>query len=138
MKLLKQLFKRSTDTHPNQERGALGEAAAAQHLKKSGLKILVKRYRCRYGEIDLVARDKDTLVFIEVKTRESTEYGEPFHAVTEEKQKHFSRVALDYLRKLRNPRIPVRFDIVEVISDGDLYECQHTPNAFSLSEPYLY
>ena len=123
---------------PRQQRGFEGEIEAARYLKKNGLKILVHRYRCRFGEIDLVAREKDTLVFVEVKTRRSADFGDPSLAVTPEKQKHISRVALDYLRHLNNPEIPVRFDIVEVISSGSTVECNHIRDAFSLSEPYIY
>ena len=122
----------------SQKRGLAGEAAAARCLRKKGMKVLVQRYRCKFGEIDLVARDGDTLVFVEVKTRRSAEHGAPFEAVTSEKQRHISRVALDYLRRLGNPEIPVRFDIVEVIDSGGGLECEHIPNAFGLAEPYIY
>ncbi len=115
-----------------------GEKAATQYLKQQGMKLLVPRYRCRHGEVDLVMRDGDTLVFVEVKTRKSEEFGDPSEAVTFEKQKHVSKVALDYLRRLRNPEIPVRFDIVEVVVEENGAKCHHIPNAFPLSEPYLY
>ena len=85
-----------------------------------------------------MARQGDTLVFIEVKTRRSSSFGDPFEAVTFEKQKHISRVALDYLRRLKNPEIPVRFDIVEVTSENAVWQCRHLPDAFQLSEPYIY
>jgi putative endonuclease len=130
---LKRLF-REEKSDGNQDKGLQGERRAAQFLKKQGYKILVERYRCHYGEIDLVARDKDTLVFIEVKTRASEEFGDPSLAVTDEKQIHISRVALDYLRRLKNPEVPVRFDVVEVLPNG----CNLIRDAFSLSEPYLY
>jgi putative endonuclease len=122
----------------NEDTGAEGEKAAARFLKQHRFKILVPRYRCRFGEIDLVAREGKTLVFVEVKTRESSEYGEPALAVDSEKQMHISRVALDYLRRLKNPEIPVRFDIVEVTRDKDHFQCNHIRDAFPLSEPYLY
>lgn len=129
------LSPRATD---RQKRGAAGEAAAETFLCRSGFKILVRRYRCRYGEVDLVARDRDTLVFIEVKTRRSTAFGNPAQAVTPEKQRHISRVALHYLREIGNPQIPVRFDIVEVRDDLPAPTCQHLPDAFPLAEPYVY
>jgi putative endonuclease len=138
--LFRKLFKAKTPLDPSDKDslGFEGEKAAARFLKKQGFKILVPRYRCRYGEIDLVARDRDTLVFIEVKTRSSIDHGDPYEAVTEEKQKHMSRVALDYLRRIQNPEIPVRFDILEVILSAGKFICNHYPNAFSLSEPYIY
>jgi len=137
MKLLS-LFSRKQITDHNQERGLLGEKAASRYLKKQGLKILVRRYRCRFGEIDLVARDGDTLVFVEVKLRASRSFGDPSQAVTPEKQKHMSRVALDYLRRLNHPHIPVRFDVVEVVLQPEKTECHHIRDSFSLVEPYIY
>ena len=121
-----------------QKRGAAGEAVAETFLRRARLKILVRRYKCRYGEVDLVARDKDTLVFIEVKTRRSAAFGDPAQAVTPEKQRHISRVALHYLREIGNPQIPVRFDIVEVLDDLTVPTCQHLPDAFPLAAPYIY
>lgn len=140
MRLIRSLFKRPAPsaTDPRKQRGDKGEEAAAQHLKRNGLKVLVRQYRCKMGEIDLVAREQDVLVFVEVKTRSSEEYGDPAHAVTPEKQRHISRVALDYLRRLHNPEIPVRFDIVEVFPQGDTARCNHIRDAFGLSEPYIY
>ena len=128
----------SSDSISKQQLGLQGEAEAARFLKKNGFKILVPRYRCRFGEIDLVAREGDVLVFVEVKTRASADFGDPSQAVTPEKQKHMSRVALDYLRRLKNPKIPVRFDIVEVISSESVNQCNHIRDAFPLSEPYIY
>ncbi len=117
--------------------GSEGEMAAARFLKRQGMKILVQNYRCRFGEIDLVTRDRDTLVFVEVKTRTSDKFGDPSQAVTTEKKRHMSRVALDYMRRLRLSRVQARFDIVEVTAVGAKWTCHHIPNAFPLSEPYL-
>jgi len=123
------------------ELGERGEEFAAKFLKKRGYKILVPRFKSRSGEIDLVCRDGEWLVFVEVKTRESEKFGMPSEAVNREKQKHLSKTALDYLRLLDNPPIRWRFDIVEVIlrpeadrpDDIRLFQ-----NAFDLSEPYIY
>jgi len=141
MGIITGILKRGRSSRPTdvrQQRGLQGEEEAARYLKKNGLKVLVRRYRCRLGEIDLVAREGDTLVFVEVKTRASSDFGDPSLAVTSEKQKHISRVALDYLRRLNNPEIPVRFDIVEVISFCSTVECNHIRDAFTLAEPYIY
>jgi putative endonuclease len=144
MSVFRRLFRKSSSV-PNpedasrQEKGKAGERAAARHLKSNGLKILVERYRCRLGEVDLVAREGDTLVFVEVKARRSADHGDPSQAVTPEKQRHISRVALDYLRRLHHPDIPVRFDVVEVILKNDEPSaCHHIRDAFPLTEPYLY
>ncbi len=139
VQIFSRILKRSPHTlSPQQQRGLWGEKTAACYLKKKGFKILVHRYRCKFGEIDLVARQDETLVFIEVKTRGSSSYGDPSQAVTPEKQKHISRVALDYLRRLNHPQIPVRFDVVEIVDSNGHIECHHIENAFPLSEPYLY
>ena len=121
--------------------GERGEKFAARYLRRHGYKILVRRFKSRAGEIDIVCRQKDWLVFVEVKTRKSDQYGAPSEAVTREKQKHISKVALEYLRLLDNPRIRWRFDIVEVImQDGARKpdDIRLIQNAFDLSEPFVY
>ena len=121
--------------------GECGEDFAAQYLRRHGYKILVRRFKTRAGEIDIVCRQKEWLVFVEVKTRKSDNYGTPSEAVTKEKQKHMSKVALEYLRLLGNPQIHWRFDIVEVILRDDAKrpdDIRLIQNAFDLSEPFIY
>ncbi len=97
------------------ESGQEGEALAAQFLKKQGYQIIEQNFRCRYGEIDLIAWDQGTLVFIEVKMRASSAFGGPEGAVNLRKQEKISRVALAYLDK-KNPPWPLcRFDVVGII-----------------------
>ena len=120
-------------------RGELGECAAKRHLQKLGLKFLAANFRSERGEIDLVFRDGDCLVFIEVKTRSSEGWSRPAAAVNARKRRLLSQTALDYLRLLKNPEVKIRFDIVEVLlADGDVREIRHLPNTFSLSKPYRY
>ena len=120
-------------------RGELGERAAKRHLQKLGLKFLAANFRSARGEIDLVFRDGDCLVFIEVKTRSSEGWSRPAAAVDARKRRLLSQTALDYLRLLKNPEVKIRFDIVEVLlADGDVREIRHLPNTFSLSKPYRY
>jgi len=120
-------------------RGELGERAAKRHLQKLGLKFLTANFRSERGEIDLVFRDGDCLVFIEVKTRSSEGWSRPAAAVDARKRRLLSQTALDYLRLLKNPEVKIRFDIVEVLlADGDVREIRHLPNTFSLSKPYRY
>ena len=121
-------------------RGARGEKFACRYLKRSGYKILSRNFRGRSGgEIDVVCRDKDTLVFVEVKTRGREDFGRPFEAVDREKQKRISRGALAWLRMLDNPDILFRFDVVEVIAvEGAKPRVELIKNAFPLSKPYLY
>jgi len=120
-------------------RGDLGELAAKQFLREAGLKFLTANFRSERGEIDLVFRDADCLVFVEVKTRSSEEWTRPAAAVDGRKRRLLSQTALDYLRKLKHPEVKVRFDIVEVLlADGAVREIRHLPNTFCLAKPYRY
>lgn len=120
-------------------RGELGERAAKKHLQKLGLKFLAANFRSDRGEIDLIFRDGDCLVFIEVKTRSSEGWTRPAAAVNARKKKLLSLTALAYLRRLKNPEVKFRFDIVEVLlAEGVVKEIRHLPNTFSLSKPYRY
>ena len=121
--------------------GERGEQFAAKYLRRHGYRILVPRFKTRAGEIDIVCRHGEWLVFVEVKTRKSDDFGLPSEAVTKEKQKHMSRVALEYLRLLDHPRIRFRFDIVEVILQDGVRQptaIRLIQNAFDLSEPFVY
>jgi putative endonuclease len=119
--------------------GELGERAARKHLRRKGMKFLTANFRSPRGEIDLVFRDQDCLVFIEVKTRSSEEWTRPAAAVDAERRRRLTRTALDYLRLLRNPAVKIRFDIVEVLlSDGVVREIRHLPNSFAMERPYRY
>ncbi len=119
--------------------GELGERAAKQHLRRQGMKFLTANFRSPRGEIDLIFRDQDCLVFVEVKTRSSEDWGRPAVAVDKERRGRLTRAALDYLRLVRNPPIKVRFDIVEVLLlDGAVREVRHLPNAFAMERPYRY
>jgi putative endonuclease len=120
-------------------RGKLGERAAKKHLKRQGLKFLTANFRSPRGEIDLVFRDGNCLVFIEVKTRSSEEWARPAAAVDKERRGRLTRAALDYLRLLKNPPVKLRFDIVEVLLlDDAVREVRHLPNAFAMERPYRY
>jgi len=120
-------------------RGALGERAAKDHLKRRGLKFLTANFASERGEIDLVFRDEDCLVFVEVKTRSSEDWTRPAAAVNARKRRLLSQTALDYLKLLKNPEVKIRFDIVEVLlQDGAVLEVRHLPNTFTLSKPYRY
>lgn len=121
------------------QRGALGERAARKHLQRLGLKFLTANFRSVRGEIDLVFRDGDCLVFVEVKTRSSEDWVRPAAAVNARKRRLLSQCGLDYLKLLKNPEIKIRFDIVEVLlKDGEVREVRHLPNTFNLSPPYRY
>jgi putative endonuclease len=120
-------------------RGRAGELAAKKFLQARALKFLAANFRSDRGEIDLVFRDGECLVFVEVKTRSSEEWTRPAAAVNARKRRLLSLTALDYLRLLRNPEVKLRFDIVEVLlADGAVREVRHLPNTFPMSKPYRY
>ena len=120
-------------------RGQLGEAAAKRHLRRAGLKFLTANFRSERGEIDLVFRDGDCLVFVEVKSRSSEDWTRPAAAVDARKRWLLSQTALDYLALLKHPQVKVRFDIVEVLlAGGKVREVRHLPNCFAMSAPLRY
>jgi putative endonuclease len=93
--------------------GDKGEELASKFLKRAGYKIVSQNYRTPLGEIDIIALDGETLVFIEVKTRESIEFGMPFEAVNRLKKRKIAGTALLYLKKLKDTP-PCRFDVVSI------------------------
>jgi putative endonuclease len=120
-------------------RGELGEQAAKKFLQKQGLKFLAANFRSERGEIDLIFRDGDCLAFVEVKTRSSEDWGRPAAAVNAERRRRLSQAALDYLKRLKNPAVKIRFDIVEVLlADGGVREIRHLPNTFAMAKPFRY
>lgn len=134
---IKSLFGKPQPEHLR--RGELGEQSAKRHLQGQGLKFLTANFRSSRGEIDLVFRDKDCLVFVEVKTRSSEDWVRPAGAVNAHKRRLLSQTALDYLKLLGNPPVKIRFDIVEVLlQDYEIREIRHLPNAFAMSVPYRY
>jgi len=124
-----------------QEVGKLGERLAARFLKKEeGMKILHRNFRApKGGEVDLVCRDGDTLVFAEVKTRTGLRFGRPVEAVDKKKQTLIVRGALEWLRLLDHPDLLFRFDVVEVLlREGEVAEINLVRNAFNLPEHLIY
>lgn len=116
-----------------QKFGEKGEEIAVRHLKKEGYKIIETNYRNKLGEIDIVAKDKDTIVFAEVKTRRSVRFGSPKQAITIQKQKKISMVALCYLKATGQTAARARFDVVGVISNQDKPVVEIIKNAFELA-----
>jgi putative endonuclease len=98
--------------------GRTGEKLAAAYLRQNGFRILYKNFRSRHGgEIDLICRDRGekTLVFVEVKTRSTDAFGDPHLGITRVQQERIIRGAKEWLRLLNDPRVPYRFDVVEVL-----------------------
>lgn len=118
-----------------QQFGRESEALAAKVLKKTGYKILTRNYRNTIGEIDIIARDRKTIVFVEVKARRSALYGSPKLAVTSQKKRKISMVALAYLKSTGQPAAKARFDVVAIsFGDGEP-EVEIIKNAFELAYP---
>jgi putative endonuclease len=112
-----------------------GEEEAARFLQRCGYAILDKNVRTRVGEIDLVAREGKTLVFVEVKTRKDLAADPPQAAVNTRKQNRLGKLAHGYLKAKRLREVPCRFDVVSVIvnDDGGVKAIRHIPNAFSVA-----
>ena len=115
------------------EIGQKGENLAVDYLQNAGYTVLERNYRCKLGEIDIIARDNDTLVFIEVRSRSSLAFGLPQESINRRKRHQISKVALEYMirRKLKN--IPARFDVVAVSFEGRKEKVDLIKDAFELS-----
>ena len=110
--------------------GKEGEAIAAGFLKKNGYRIVETNYRCPIGEIDIIASEKDELVFVEVKARKSSSLGYPEQAVGIQKQKKISKLALWYLQEKKMNDTKARFDVVAVLMSTAGPDVRLLRNAF--------
>lgn len=110
--------------------GQKGEEAAAEWLTGRGYHIVSRNYRCKVGELDLVAWQRRTLVFVEVKTRGRKRFAEPVETVTARKRMHLIRAANHYLLRFGSEPPDCRFDIVEVDAGADGLRVRHLPDAF--------
>src|ERR1700720_3155750 len=128
---------RSSTSRPRHLRlGTRGENLACRFLQKNGYKILYRNFKGPTGgEIDVVFRNRDTLVFVEVKTRTREDFGRPLDSVNREKRNRIARGGLAWLRLLDDPDILFRFDVVEVIiAEGAEPRLEIVQNAFSLPD----
>jgi putative endonuclease len=117
-------------TDPRHDFGKHGEDLACAELERRGYAILARRYRTRYGEIDIVARDGATTVFVEVKSRAGGEFGGAAAAVTGWKQRRITNMAVDYLSRHRLHDRPVRFDVVAIEVENGTTRVDVYPHAF--------
>ena len=110
----------------------IGESLAVKHLKARGCKILARNYRARRGEIDIIVRDGEFTAFVEVKTRRSLKFGLPQAAVTLQKQRQISKVALAYLQSQNLLDTPCRFDVIAIHLSPqlELLRLEHIESAF--------
>lgn len=99
-------------------------------LKQRGFCVLRRNYKCRVGEIDLIARRNGLLVFCEVKTRLNLKYGQPFEAVTQDKQKKIRFMAQIFLKSQKFAYEEARFDVISILIKGDKSYIEHIKNAF--------
>lgn len=105
--------------------GKEGEEYATSYLQDKGYTIIKRNFECRQGEIDIIAKDKEEYVFVEVKTRQNFHYGKPCEAVTEQKQKHIWNATKYYLYSHKLEDQPVRFDVIEVYKNKGKFYIHH-------------
>lgn len=118
--------------HERQLLGTRGERAAEAFLRRQRYVILARNYRCRFGEVDLIALDRGMLVFVEVKARQRGALVSPFDVVDQRKQRQIARAAQHYVQRHRLENRLARFDVVGVWHDGDALSCEHIKDAFAL------
>ncbi len=114
------------DKRRNKIEGNVGEVLSTNFLKKKGYKILATNFKTKFGEIDIIAEHKGTIVFVEVKRRETLQYGRPIEAINYRKENKIKMVAEYYLNKTKKVDVGVRFDVIEILGD----EISHIENAF--------
>jgi putative endonuclease len=119
-------------TDPRQDLGKLGEDLACAELSRRGYKILARRFRTKYGEIDIVAREGSTVVVVEVKTRGGRAFGGGAEAVTGVKQRRMLRMGTEYLLRRNLADEPCRFDVVDVNIEGGVPRIEVYRNAFDV------
>ena len=123
-------MKPETSSFSHLDLGRAGEDAAVKFLKKQKFKILERNYRVKSGEIDIVAWDRDTLVFVEVKTRQSDFFAPPIQSVGFRKQRKLRRLVDRYLAGHEVPEGDVRFDVISIVMHRGKPEIEHIRNAF--------
>ena len=113
--------------------GKAGESLAVKKLVSSGYAILEKNYRARSGEIDIIAKDKETIAFVEVKSRKTKSYGSAKYSITPGKQRKISMAALAYLKHKKLMKSKARFDVVIILADNNNHKIELIKNAFDLN-----
>jgi putative endonuclease len=110
--------------------GQRSERAAEAFLQGQRYTIIARNYRCAVGEIDLIAQDRDTLVFVEVRSHTGERFGDPLESVTLRKQRQIAKTALYYVMRQGMTNRPLRFDVIGICWEGDLPRVSHVQNAF--------
>lgn len=112
--------------------GAAAEDFALRYLEARGLRLVARNFRCRAGELDLILRDGEQLVFVEVRSRRYSQFGTPAESVTRTKQQKLLRAAAFYLQRQRLD-LPCRFDVVAILQAGDAPQVEWIQDAFQLT-----
>ena len=123
----------SSLTKARLELGRYGEDLAYKRIKRLGYKKIIRNYRCPLGEVDLIANDGDTLVFIEIKTRRGKPTGYAKEAVNARKQRQLSKVALSYMKSNNCSDAKARFDVIAISIKEDKPQIEVVKNAFDLA-----
>lgn len=118
--------------------GVLAEDRAEKFLRAGGYKIIQRNYKTKLGEVDIIAKDKDTFCFIEVKSRSSDRFGLGMEAVSALKQKQIAKAALSFLKENKLLDNRARFDVLSLDYSGSEEKITHLKNAFELDERYTY
>ena len=111
--------------------GRQGEALAADLCRERGLKVIETNYSTPFGEIDIIAKDKDIFVFIEVKARAGGTYGAPFEAVTRRKREKIKKVAMNYMKRFKS-EMPARFDVISISMKEGIPSLEYIQDAFEV------
>ena len=117
-------------TIPRHILGTYGEQLACDYLISKNYEVLDRNWRCSLGEIDVVAKYQDTLVFVEVKTRNGRGFGHPFEAITEPKRKRLRKLSHAWLEANAAPAGSIRIDAVSILVAGGLVEIEHLKQVF--------
>lgn len=120
------------------EFGKKAEKAAADFLKGKGYRIRKRNYRTKFGEIDIIAQDKDVICFVEVKARHSLDLGAPEEAVFARKQRQISKTAVHYLKSNKLLEKPARFDVVTLLYQDNHPQVSLIQDAFELSGDFMF
>ena len=111
--------------------GKEGEEIASGFLKKKGFRIIEKNYRTVFGEIDIIAQDREVLVFVEVKTRADISFAYPFEAVNRKKREKIRKTAVCFMKNLKK-EVPARFDILSICLKNGKQQIEHIQDAFEV------
>lgn len=112
--------------------GTEGEDAAVKFMRSRGFRVIDRNFRVKYGEIDIICRQKKMIVFVEVKTRSSNSFGDPFEAVNRHKQRRIAMAAITYLRRKNWEDFLARFDVLAITRQNGRTHIEHVPDAFDL------